>query len=271
MEEFNDVPLTGPLGIAARVFRSLPLKTSLALGRVLGRVGHVVMTKKRALVYANLKTAFCSSKSPREIRRLSRNIFINLTQSFVELMCIGNMKRVGFNQFVNVHGQANIDQAIAQGKGVILLAVHSGNWELGSVFNSLTGYSYNIVAHQQPKMPELGVLLNEARAMAGAKVIAPGVATKEIIKALKRNELVSLVLDQGGAEGVLVEFFGKSTSMSSGAVRLALKYDIPLVPAWITRQLSGAHALEFLPAINLIRTSDLEQDIRMNVQQGAAI
>jgi hypothetical protein len=103
--------------------------------------------------------------------------------------------------------------------------------------------------------------------MAGANVIARGGAAKEIIRALKRNELVALVLDQGGQDGVSVNFLGKTATMSSGSVRLALKYGCAICPVWITRQADHSHVLKFFPAISLISTGNLEEDIKTNMQR----
>jgi len=229
-------------------------------------MGYYLLPKKRALVYANLKTVFCLKQSPYQLRYLTRQVFSNLTQSFIELLCFAKINSLGFKNFIHLQGKENIFQARRRGKGVILLAVHSGNWELGNIGNGLGGIPYNVVANLQPKMPQLDALLNSFRKMAGANVIARGVAAKEIIKALKRNELVGLVLDQGGKDGVSVNFMGKTATMSSGSVRLALKYGCAICPAWITRQPDHSHVLKFFPAIPLISTGDLEQDIQINMQ-----
>jgi len=69
----------------------------------------------------------------------------------------------------------------------------------------------------------------------------------------------------------MVDLFGKPASMSSGAVRLALKYDVSICPAWITRQASGTHVLEFFPAIALSKSGEIERDIQSNVQQATAV
>lgn len=235
----------------------------------MGRIGYYLLPRKKTVVYANLKTVFSASKSPHQLERLSLLTFINLAQSFVEFLCLPKMKQLGFKNLIRLKGKENIESSISQGKGTILLAIHSGNWEFGSVGNSMIGHPYHLVAKEQPKIPQLDFLLNQLRKMAGARVIPPGVATKEIIRALKRNEIVSMVLDQGGKDGVAVDFFGKSATMSSGAVRLALKYGCSICPAWITRQSDGSHLLEYFSAMHLTSTGHLENDIRDNVQQAA--
>src|SRR5208283_1949948 len=97
----------------------------------------------------------------------------------------------------------------------------------------------------------LDKMLNEYRTIAGAHVITTGVATKEIIRAMQNNEVVSLVLDQGGKTGLVVPFLGKTASMSTGAIRLALKYGCAVCPVWIERHRNGKHLLQIFPAMSL--------------------
>ena len=144
----------------------------------------------------------------------------------LNFLCLPKIKRLGFEKFVDLQDKENIDQALEtdHGRGVILLAIHSGSWELASVVGGITKRPYHVVANDQSKLPQLDMMLNEYRTIAGAHVIKAGVATKEIIRAMQANEVVSLVLDQGGKTGLAVPFFGKTASMSTGAMRLALKY-----------------------------------------------
>ena len=256
MSSSNESFLLSVIKIAAAVFRALPFALSLGIARGVGWVGYYLLPQKRAVVYANLRTVFAGRKTPREIRRITKNIFLNFAQSFVELLCLPVIKRLDFQRFVKLEGAENIEQALTKGKGVIFLTVHSGNWELASMAGSLCGHPYNVVANVQPKMPQLNDLLNEYRAIAGAKVIAPGTATRDIIRALQNNEIVSLVLDQGGKEGVAVKFLGKTASMSTGAIRLGLKYGVPVCPVWIVREGHTRHCLKFFPLAQLVSESN---------------
>ena len=172
-------------------------------------------------------------------------------------------------KFVDLQGKENIDHALSLGKGVILLAIHSGSWELASVVGGVTKGPYHVVANDQSKLPQLDKMLNEYRTIAGAHVITAGVATKEIIRAMQDNEVVSLVLDQGGKTGLAVPFLGKTASMSTGAMRLALKYGCAVCPVWIERRGNGKHMLKVSPAMSLTVTGDLEKDISVNVAKAA--
>jgi len=247
----------------------LPIGISLWIGRALGWIGYYLLSRKRKVVYANLKTVYASERSPSEISILTKKVFINFVQSIVELLCLPKIKRIGFDKFVDLQDKENIDVACSLGKGVILLAIHSGSWELASVVGGVTKGPYHVVANEQPKMPELDKMINEYRTIAGAHVITAGLATKEIIRAMHDNEVVSLVLDQGGKTGLSVPFFGKTASMSTGAIRLALKYGCAVCPVWIQRRDDGKHTLKVFPAISMLVTGDLEKDVNVNVSKAA--
>ena len=269
MNSFKKSFLFAAVKIAASLLMLLPIKLDLWIGRALGWIGYHLLSKKRKVVYANLKTAFASTLSPSQLRIMTKDVFINFVQSVVEFLCLPKITRLGFDKFVDLQDKENIDHASALGKGVILLAIHSGSWELASVVGGITKERYHVVANDQSKSPQLDTMLNEYRTIAGAHVITAGMATKEIIRAMHNNEVVSLVLDQGGKTGMAVPFFGKTASMSTGAMRLALKYGCAVCPVWIERRGNGQHMLKISPALALTVTGDLEKDLNVNITEAA--
>jgi len=269
MSSFKKSFLFVGIKIAAFFFMLLPMGVSLWIGRCLGAIAYYFLSKKRKVVYANLKTLYASERSPSQIRALTKEVFVNFIQSAVELLCLPKIKRLGFEKFVDLQDKENIDKAVALGRGVILLAIHSGSWELASVVGGVTKARYHVVANDQSKLPQLDHMLNEYRSIAGAHVILAGVATKEIIRAMKDNEVVSLVLDQGGKTGLPVPFFGKTASMSTGAMRLALKYGSAVCPVWIERRRNGKHMLRISPSMSLDVTGDMEKDLSVNIAKAA--
>ncbi len=269
MNSFKKSFLFAAIKIAAFLFMLLPIRLDLWIGRCLGWMGYYLLPRKRKVVYANLKTAFAGTHSPSQLREMTRAVFINFVQSAVELLCLPKIKRIGFDKFVNLQGKENIDNGLALGKGVIFLAIHTGSWELASVVGGITKGAYHVVANEQPKLPQLDKMLNEYRTIAGAHVITAGAAAKEIIKALHDNDIVSLVLDQGGKTGLVVPFFDKATSLSTGAIRIALKYGCAVCPVWMERRGIGRHTLKVSPALVLAQTGDFEKDVYVNVSKAA--
>jgi len=267
MNLLNESLLYHAIKFFGAIFCRLPSRVNLAIARCVGLLGYYLMKKKRGIVMENLKTVFPSSLSDKDIQRLAKENFQNFACSFMDLFCLPKMIKEGYEKTVTIEGIDNMIKALSSGKGCILLAVHSGSWELASLVGSLCDYPYNVVANEQGKAPLLNELLNDYRRLAGAKVIPPGFATRDIIRALQSNEVVSLVLDQGGRSGIPVEFFGKTASMSTGAIRLGLKYRTPVCPVWIERQKDGRHLLKVFAPLNMEITHDIERDVVVNTQR----
>jgi KDO2-lipid IV(A) lauroyltransferase len=66
---------------------------------------------------------------------------------------------------------------------------------------------------------------------------------------------------------VFVDFFGIQACTASGLARIALRTDAAVVPGFtIWDEALGKYRLRFDPALELIRTGDLEADLVANTQ-----
>jgi Kdo2-lipid IVA lauroyltransferase/acyltransferase len=249
----------------AGMMSALPSKAALFVGRRLGELSYFFIAKNRRKVYANLKIAFGKTKTPSEIREIARNFYHSFGQDVVELSRLPLIAKQGYEKYVDVEGRESVDQAMKGGKGLILLSVHSGNWELSNLVGSMIGYPYNMVANYLAHVNRVADYLDSLRQSAGCKIINPGIGGREIIRRLKKNEIVTLVADQGGEDGVLTEFFGRDASMSTGAVRIALKYGVPICMVNIYRLPGGRHKL-LAKSFELVKTADFEMDVKVNIQ-----
>ncbi len=92
---------------------------------------------------------------------------------------------------------------------------------------------------------------------------------KYIIKYENRKigTAVGMMVDQGGKSGELVNFCGKSASMSTGAVKIALKYDLTILPAFYTRVHGPRQKVLFQAPFELKKTGDEKADIKENLQR----
>src|SRR5207247_292428 len=98
------------------------------------------------------------------------------------------------------------------------------------------GYAVTSVV-ERIEPPELNDLLLRLRNAGGIRLIPLGAdLMKEFLAALRRNEVVALVMDRDIAgTGVTVEFFGAETSLPSGAALLALRTGAPIISALAVR------------------------------------
>jgi len=111
-----------------------------------------------------------------------------------------------------VEGESLLRQAHHQGRGVLVIAPHLGNWEVFGLYLNACGIAQSYQMYQPPASPALDVLIRKARSRAGAIMVPTdktGVAT--LLKALKQGEIVGILPDQVPPEtsGEYAAFFGK--------------------------------------------------------------
>ncbi len=249
--------------------RLLPVGIALGLGRFLGTLAYYLDFRHRPLVYTNLKIAFAETRTPHQLRQISKKCFQSFGQNVIELLRLPLLNKGLFKEYVNIEGKEHVDAALAKGKGVILLAMHFGSWELASLSSAMLGHPYRVIVKPQTRFSRLGELLNSYRECNGSVLIERGLGMREFIKGLKNNEVIGMVVDQGGKDGTLVPLFNRQASMSVGAVRTALKMGVPVCFAAIMREDGPRHRLIIEPPLKMEDTGDLDRDIPANLTKVA--
>ena len=88
---------------------------------------------------------------------------------------------------------------------------------------------------------------------------------KNIIKSLRDNELVVLLMDQNfGSGGVWVNFFGKLAATPTGPIIFALRTEAVLLPVYIVREKKNNHCLKIFPSVSLDYAEDINEMILIN-------
>lgn len=257
--------------IFGTLVRLLPLPVALGLGRLIGCVLYHFDRKHKSQVYANLNIAFAEEKTPHQIKEITKKLYKNYGQNMIELLRLPLLSPEKMKTLVTVEGKEHIDAALAQGKGCLLVAMHFGSWEIASAATALMGYPYKMFVRPQERYSRLDEWLNTLRSCGGQVVLTRGGGTKDFLKALKDNYVVGMVADQGGRDGVLVPFLGRTASMASGAVRIAMKTGVPVCFSVILREKGGRrgrhsrHRMIFHPAMSVEHTDDAEQDVVANL------
>ena len=102
--------------------------------------------------------------------------------------------------------------------------------------------------------PLLDDLVEMRRALSGNRMILKRDAARLVIKALKNNEAVGILIDQNTAasEGVFVEFFGRLACAGSGFVKLAHHSGAAVVPGFaLWEKAKKRYTLRFYPKLEL--------------------
>ena len=247
------------------LFHFMPIRLNLWLGRRIGSLAFFVNKKRRLIAYANLKAAFSKEKSPRQLRAITKRVYVNLVQSFAEILSLTKVNKAYVDKYVEVVNMNRIEDAGKSGNGTILLTAHFGDWELSSLVSAMKGFPITVLAREQ-KMKRLNELLNRLRESKGCKVVRKGLSTKLIFRELYKNNMVGILSDQdAGRNGTFVEFFGRPTSAHIGPFEMAKHTNSIILPNFIVRTHGPFHKL-FLE--DYIETKDTQKgDFKEGLQR----
>lgn len=168
--------------------------------------------------------------------------------------------------FVKVEGKENIDNALAQNRGMIILSGHFGNWEVMGYTLARMGVPLHVMARAQA-VDQMTEFMNSFREKRGIKVIMQN-TIPEALKLLAHNQTVGLLSDLNARErGYQVRFFGRAASFYSAPVLLAMRSRAPLIPAFTERQKNGRLLLRFEKPVEFKRGDSMCNNIQRYVDR----
>ncbi len=240
----------GLLSLLYWLARPLPLACLRGFGRGLGNFVWYFVGYRRAVVLSNLSHAFGLEKSPAEIRVLGRAFYRHLGMTLMEFLAFPRFKRENILQMVELQGKEHLQELVALGRGGLLVSGHFGNWELLGARVACEGVPISFIVKPQSN-PAVDRVQNEIRNRVGIGTIRSGAGIKIMIKALRNKELIGMLADQdAGKDGFFTEFLGRQASVFKGPAYFAWKLNIPIVPAFISREPDGRHVGRLLPLIH---------------------
>jgi len=271
-------------GLAARVsyvaalalyalLNTLPNRLALRLGASGGRLICALDGRHRRIVQQQLGMAF-PDWSTAQIRRTSWACYEHFGRSAAEFARLGRADRESILSGVTVEGREYLDRAVAEGRGVLFLTAHLGNWELMAVVCNLLGYRLYPVARPLDN-PWLNRLIDRIRSRFGSTVISKKKesAPRDLVQALRDGSCVGILLDQNMAsyDGVFVNFFGRPACTAKGLALIARRTGAPVVPAFIAREADGRHHIMILAPVEFSQGRDVKADVITNTARCTAI
>jgi len=245
----------------------IPRSISLFIAGSLGRAGFFALKKYREIALSNLDMVYGTSRE--ENLNITKNMFINLAKNGADWIKMFHVGRDYIRGLVTeVDGIQNLDQAIAKGNGVILLASHFGNWELLSIYLHVIGYS-GVVLAKELYFYKYEKIISSMRKKFGTNVLYRDRSPKDILKVLKTGGILGILADQDidDVEGVFVDFFGRPAYTPVAPVRLGLRTSASLVPAFMIRKKDETYKLVLHEPFELVPGDSRADDIKKYTQK----
>jgi len=218
--------------LVVRCFQCLPEAIAIRLGLVLGWALRYVFRHRLATVRNQVEVALGPEFSGAEREKLIRGIYRHLGLLLVELLRLPRVQPDRLLEKVVFHGEEHLQAALAEGRGVLFLCGHVGNWELIPIGLVAKGYRIGLLV-KELKTAAGELFLQMLRHDNGVFTIGRRGSARQILKALKDNCMLGFVLDQNMTEdeGVFVDFFGQPACTMKGLAVLAEHSGAAVLPA----------------------------------------
>ncbi len=248
-----------------RALGGLSPSARASLSRGLGGLLFRLDTKHRRIALNNLGRAFEDEWSRQDIRRCAEAVFVNLFRLLLEMAwAMRTPPKVMAKRF-RIYGMHHFTAARRQGRGVLVLTGHYGIWELLPQAAGLVGLPVSVVYRPLDFAP-LESFFEQVRGRFGAEMVTAKGAAREVIRRLRRQENVTLLMDQNvdWYEGVFVDFFGRRACSNKSLALLAMRTGAPVVPVYLSLEPDGGFRVDFAPVVPTRRTGDKQRDIEEN-------
>lgn len=227
-------------------------------------------SRHRKIARVNLDLAYENKMSDEEKRRITKKCYKNLLFNMRDFVENQDTSKEKLLSKVTIHNEHYYHSIKEEGKGIIFLTAHYGNWELlplctGATYGKLWGVGRNL------DYEKMNQILQKNRNQFNVHMLEKKGAIRGLLKALKNGENIGLLVDQNTRkkEGILVDFFGKKVTHTPSASLIARKTNSVIIPTFITSDDYQTYDITFYEPIYTDKTENSEEDIRKSVQAQA--
>lgn len=250
----------------------LPRRMAVALGCRIGRVAYGAGGKLKRTGLRNLELAF-PEKSAAERERILRGSFVSLGRLLAEFSQFNRATPESLRELVEYDGLEHLQAAKARGKGIIILTMHLGAWEVLSFAHSALHepLSFLVRPIDNPRVEEM---IEQRRGRFGNQPINKKAAARAALRVLREGGTLGILADLNTQrhEGIFVPFFNHLACMTTGVATLALRTDAAVIPVsapWDERRQRFVFRGD-APMVP-VRTGNEKLDIEVNTAQYAQV
>ncbi len=236
-----------------------------------GRWLYHLLPYRRSVVLSNLRRVFGDVLPEAEIRRLAQAYYAHYVRFLIEFLRLPWMSEKQREAWIRMENMESPLRASAQGKGLILLTGHFGNFEVATVaginrFPQYRGKFHFVRRALKPAL--LNNFVTRRFRRAGFGTLSKRGSLDTILELLGSGAVIVYVLDQhaGKKDGVVVDFFGHPAGTFKSVALLALTTGAPVIPAYSWREPDGSHVLRFEEPLPLIEHENTGDAIRLNTR-----
>ena len=236
-----------------------------------GRLLFRYLPLRRAVILANLRRVYGDDVPETEIVALARAHYGHLWRLAGEFVRFRWLSAASKTSLVRVENIEAFIAAFHQGKGVLVLTGHFGNWEVATIagianYPEVSGRFHFVRRAIKPRW--LDALVTRRFEQGGFGVIGKRGSLDRILDLLAAGDVIVFPFDQhaGPPDGIPVDFFGHPAWTFKSLAIIALATGAPVLPATSWRENDGRHVLRFGEPMAPIESDDTNEAIRRNTR-----
>lgn len=234
------------------IFTHMSWQRAQRTGARIGAAAFAVSRRDRRRAVDHLAIAF-PEMPPGEREALARRSFLHLGTTLAEALHLSRGDCAALARHVELAGWEHVEAARRDGRRIVILSAHCGNWELLAGALNCRGLGMAVVARALQD-GVLDSMLLGFRARYGTETIQRGTqgAPRRLLAVLRGGGALGILIDQDiRDDGVWVPFFGRLAHTPVGAAEIALRQKAVVLPAFIERRDDGSHLATIHPPLAL--------------------
>jgi len=250
--------------MAERSFLKKDDQRAEATGARYGLLLQKFSKKHRERAILNLELAFPEWTGDQR-SKVARGVFAHFGRITADFFRSSTRSKEQVLDSITATGEEHLIEALKQGKGVIFITGHYGNWERMAHWLSARGYPLTVVA-RDANDTAMNQRVLKIRENTGIQVLSRGNAARSILTKLKKGEMVGILPDQN-ARDLFVPFFGKTCGTVEGPGVFHQRTGAPVVAAFCTWVGPGRYEIEFRPELVAEEGFDLSEGMMRTIHR----
>lgn len=238
----------------------------------LAKLAFLIDSKHNKIIRANLDLTIKDKISTQQYASVLKHCHKNLALTVLQVLRSSRLDIEDLASTVSFENKEIVDKAMQEGKKIIFISAHYGNWELGATaLSALITPTTSI--HKRMNDNYFDDYLLKSRTKFKMNMIEKKGAIKHLLKALKNNQCISMMVDQSVNErdGIYINFLGAKATATAAPAFLARRFDALIIPLLINTSPDKENVVKFFEPIITAKTDNEEQDILESTQAQADV
>jgi len=220
--------------------------------------------KRKKAAKTNLNIMFSDTKTMDQKIRIIQDSFKILAVSALQSIWVtfNTEKRVLQLIEGEPEGLETLKKCLEKKKGILFLTAHYGNWEIMGLNHGLLGICPLSSIARKLDNPYLNNLAERLRTSTGNNIFYRDDSLFKIVRELKKNNSVAVMMDQNTAKGgIFVDFFELKASTPRSMAQLSYRMETPVLPLFSYPTIKGTYKIKYGPELVFKKLENKDQII----------